>query len=214
MLDVFWQLLEFNPDIDDTDNGEQLQKEKNSIAFIGDELLDAEEERMRQLLTNKFGLYKNLIMGAIDHPDADTRITVEQARRLTQYAHETFFRHLRLYDYVLKNTKLSEVKKVTLPRSDPKCGDPLGKAMMLGALGNDTDDELSQATAAKSEFFTDSVAKDTMDEEHAADQLKKESARGDPEEAEYDEGLKTAHIGDQEKQVIHRVTKQWNSKID
>ena len=77
MLDVFWQLLEFNPDIDDTDSGEQLQKDKNSIAFIGDELLDAEEERMRQLLTNKFGLYKNLIMGAIDHPDDDTRITVE-----------------------------------------------------------------------------------------------------------------------------------------
>ena len=47
VLDVFWQLLEFNPDIDDNDSGEQLQKEKNSIAFIGNDILDAEEERMR-----------------------------------------------------------------------------------------------------------------------------------------------------------------------
>lgn len=47
VLDVFWQLLEFNPDIDDNDSSEQLQKEKNSIAFIGNDILDAEEERMR-----------------------------------------------------------------------------------------------------------------------------------------------------------------------
>lgn len=47
VLDVFWQLLEFNPDMDDNDSGEQLQKEKNSIAFIGNDILDAEEERMR-----------------------------------------------------------------------------------------------------------------------------------------------------------------------
>jgi len=144
------------------------------------------------LLTSKFALYKNLIIGAIDHSDADTRITVEQARRITAYAHETFFRHIRLYDYVLKNTKLSEVKKVTLPRADPKCGDPLSKAMMLGALGNESEDEMSVATALKSEFAMDSVAKDTQSEEIAAIELKKESARGDLDEADYDEALKTA----------------------
>ena len=47
------------------------------------------------------------------------------------YAHETYFRHLRLYDFVLKNTKLSEVKRVQVPIMEPNCGDCLEKAMML-----------------------------------------------------------------------------------
>ena len=45
--------------------------------------------------------------------------------------HETFFRHLRLYDFVLKNTKLSEVKRVSIPVAEPKTGDQLDKAMVL-----------------------------------------------------------------------------------
>ena len=40
VLDVFWQLLEFNPDIDDNDSSEQLQKEKNSI----DEMKSTEQD--------------------------------------------------------------------------------------------------------------------------------------------------------------------------
>ena len=45
--------------------------------------------------------------------------------------HETYFRHLRLYDFVLKNTKLSEVKRVYIPIAEPKSGDELSKAMVL-----------------------------------------------------------------------------------
>jgi len=47
------------------------------------------------------------------------------------YAHETYFRHLRLYDFVLKNTKLSEVKRVFIPIMEPNCGDSLNKALVL-----------------------------------------------------------------------------------
>ena len=47
------------------------------------------------------------------------------------YMHETYFRHLRLYDFVLKNTKLSEVKRVYIPIAEPKFGDDLTKAMVL-----------------------------------------------------------------------------------
>lgn len=211
VLDVFWQLLEFNPDSEDAECGDQLQKERSNIAFIGDDILDAEEERMRQLLAGKFALYKNLILGAIEHPDADTRITVEHARRITAYAHETFFRHLRLYDYVLKNTKLCEVKKVTLPKAEPKCGDPLGKAMLLGVTVQETDDEISQA-CVKSEYANESAQKEGEFDE--AVEIKKDTERCENEEMEFDEGLRTSTIDIAEKQVIHRLTKQWNSKID
>lgn len=163
------------------------------------------------MLTSKFALYKNLILGAIEHPDAHTRITVEHARRITAYAHETFFRHLRLYDYVLKNTKLCEVKKITLPKAEPRCGEPLGKAMLLGVTITETDDEFSQA-GVKSEYANESGQKEASFEE--AVEAKKDTERGESEMMEFDEGLRASNIDMAEKQVIHRVTKKWNSKID
>jgi hypothetical protein len=69
---------------------------------------------MKDLVTGKFKLFRALLLGAIEHQDTEARISVEQARRLTIYAHETYFRHIRLYDYVLKNTKYCEVKHVTI----------------------------------------------------------------------------------------------------
>lgn len=63
---------------------------------------------------------------------------------MAKYVHETYFLHLRLYDFVLKNTKLSEVKRVNIPIAEPKCGENLDKAMILhdgssqpGAGGSD-----------------------------------------------------------------------------
>jgi len=47
------------------------------------------------------------------------------------YIHETFFRHLRLYDFVLKNTKLSEVKRVHIPIMVPSYGAELTKALAM-----------------------------------------------------------------------------------
>ena len=75
------------------------------------------------LLSKKFQLFKGLMTGIVEHELESARISVEQARRLAIYAHETYFRHLRLYDFVLKNTKLGEVKRVTIPIAEPKAGD-------------------------------------------------------------------------------------------
>ena len=33
---------------------------------------------------------------------------------------------------MLKNTKLSEVKRIQIPKAEPQCGDSLSKAMVLG----------------------------------------------------------------------------------
>ena len=95
-----------------------LQKDKRTndqIAYLGDDMIGKEEENHKLLLKHKFTLYSQMIMAAVDHPDFATKISLEQARRVTKYAHETFFRHLRLYDFVLKNTKLCEVKRVIIP---------------------------------------------------------------------------------------------------
>ena len=94
-------------------------------------MVDAEEEAFKDLLKKKFELFKRLVGSMIEHELEAARITVEQARRMAMYTHETYFRHLRLYDFVLKNTKLSEVKRVFIPIAEPKCGDELTKAMVL-----------------------------------------------------------------------------------
>ena len=50
---------------------------------------------------------------------------------MAKYAHATYFRHLRLYDFVLKNTKLSEIKRISIPLSEPNCGRPIDQAIVL-----------------------------------------------------------------------------------
>ena len=94
-------------------------------------MIDQEEEAFKALLNKKFELFKKLINGAVEHEHEQARVSMEQARRIAIYTHETYFRHLRLYDFVLKNTKLSEVKRVFIPIAEPKCGEDLTKAMAL-----------------------------------------------------------------------------------
>ena len=94
-------------------------------------MVDQEEEAFKQLLKKKYALFRRLIESMVMHELECARVTVEQARRIAVYVYETYFRHLRLYDFVLKNTKLSEVKRVLIPVAEPNCGDDLSKAMVL-----------------------------------------------------------------------------------
>ena len=94
-------------------------------------MVDKEEEAFKQLLNIKFELFRKLIHQTIEHEHEPARISMEQARRIALYVHETYFRHLRLYDFVLKNTKLSEVKRVHIAVPEPKSGEDLSKAMVL-----------------------------------------------------------------------------------
>lgn len=96
---------------------------------MGDELFDQEEEAFKILLTNKFDLFRKLIARMVEHELERARITREQARRLAIYVHETYFRHLRLYDFVFKNAKLSEMKRVNISVAVPQCGLGLSHAM-------------------------------------------------------------------------------------
>ena len=94
-------------------------------------MIDQEEEAFKQLLNQKFELFRRLLQGVLEHELETARVTVEQARRVAMYAHETYFRHLRLFDFVLKNTKLSEVKRVFIPVEMPNAGKDLSTALTL-----------------------------------------------------------------------------------
>lgn len=62
---------------------------------------------------------KKLIEGIVEHPCPDARISIEQARRMIAYSQRTYFKHLRLYDFVLKNSKTSEKKYIKMPFVEP-----------------------------------------------------------------------------------------------
>ena len=135
VLQALWNLLEFDPDeksiVQDVDAAANQRSPENNIAYLGDDIIDIEEEAFKVLLNKKFMLFKKLLTWTTEHQLESARITVEQARRVAIYTHETYFRHLRLYDFVLKNTKLSEVKRIYIPVPEPKCGEELTKAMVL-----------------------------------------------------------------------------------
>ena len=65
------------------------------------------------------------------HVDEGSRITPEQARRIIKYTEATFFKHISLYDYMLKNTKLSIQKYISVPKAQPISGQSLNAALVL-----------------------------------------------------------------------------------
>lgn len=61
---------------------------------------------------------------------------------------DSYFKHLRVYDYVLNNKQLCEVKRLTVNLNTPIVAASLSDALLLGseeALGYEDDVELVRA---------------------------------------------------------------------
>ena len=185
------------------------------------------------LLKRKFELFKELISGTVEHELESARLTVEQARRLAIYVHETYFRHLRLYDFMLKNTKLSEVKRVMIPVAEPKAGEGLETAMVLGddsvkvakgSLGS------SNARGQGSGLISlgghggfsgglgssDPLASidGTVNNNVMTNGTDRNNADGESvTDSDMDQVIKTMGMDRKARNVVHRATKDWNNKI-
>lgn len=83
------------------------------------------------MLSHKFQILKKLILETID--GTSLQFSQEEARRIADYAKGSYFKHLRLYDYVLNNKQMSEVKRIQLKRNEPKVALSLDVALLLGA---------------------------------------------------------------------------------
>lgn len=111
-----------SPNVSPTANKEQIK-------FVGDDVQTG-DQAFGALLKHKFDLLKELIVKSTLRTDQSC-LTVVHARKLASYAHQTYFRHLRLYDFVLKNTKSSENKHINIPLVSPNCGRTLEDAIVL-----------------------------------------------------------------------------------
>jgi hypothetical protein len=138
LLDLFWRLLEFDPDEPanknhaERDDPNEIKTETVQFHVDVNKNSDRQEdEQLAKLLRHKVDLLKTLIEAVIDHSDPESRILVEHARRLISYAQSCYFRHLRLYDFVLKNSKTSEKKYIKIPLIEPQLGDSLDQAICI-----------------------------------------------------------------------------------
>ena len=72
-------------------------------------------------------MLKELILSATQQK----HITVVQAQKLATYTHQTYFRHLRLYDFVLKNAQLTSEKRINISTAEPNPGQSISQAIVL-----------------------------------------------------------------------------------
>ena len=159
---------------------------------------------------------KLLLDSLLNHQDVESRLTGEQCKRLIAYAHSTYFKHIRLYDFVIKNTKLSEKKYITLAQQEPNCGTNLNKAMVIE--DNVTrhfyqmDDEPVKADDGISEGAV------TIEElnRHSQEQLLSNgrSSELSQPKTEFTERLAQANLDDKTKHVVQNTVNDWTAKIN
>ena len=76
------------------------------------------------------------------------RLSKEEAKRIIKYAQETYFRHMRLYEFVFNNNSENEMKRINFKQEAARTARPLGKALQISegrpkksTLEMTTDDE-------------------------------------------------------------------------
>ena len=94
------------------DSSARYNTNENNIQFVEDGLTP-EEVRFSKLLQHKFNLFRELLFKALMEPMPGLKFVGEEIKRIMGYAQETYFKHLKLYDYVLNNKQFSEVKRIT-----------------------------------------------------------------------------------------------------
>lgn len=83
-------------------------------------------------------------MEMINEVEPSLKFAVEEIKRIADYAKDSYFKHLRLYDYVLNNKQLCEVKRITMQVNNPIIATNLNDALLLGSeetLGYEDEDE-------------------------------------------------------------------------
>mmetsp|Transcript_63390 Transcript_63390/g.87565 ORF Transcript_63390/g.87565 Transcript_63390/m.87565 type:complete len:113 (+) Transcript_63390:533-871(+) len=72
-----------------------------------------------------------MLTEAIDPKRKELAFNHEEVRRVLYYIQGTYFRHIRLYKFVLDSTTESEVKRVTVNQNEPKLASDLNSALAL-----------------------------------------------------------------------------------
>ena len=59
------------------------------------------------------------------------KFTKEEAKRILKYAQESYFKHLKLYEFVFNNKTASELKRINFPQESAKQAPALSQALQI-----------------------------------------------------------------------------------
>lgn len=145
---------------------------ENGIQYRG-EGIDVDKE-FQICLTNKFSLFKGIIMKHIHLKNPAMKLNKQEAARLIEYARESYFKHLRLYEFVFNNKAPNEVKRINFIEEQARNEMPLSQALQISAGRPQThQSNLESAMAVHSnmelgmelEQYTRGVSMNDVDEE-------------------------------------------------
>ena len=73
----------------------------------------------------KYDLLKTLLMRYVFEKVPVLKLEKEIAKRILVYAQDSFFKHLRLYEFVFNNTTANEMKRINFTVETVKTAKPL-----------------------------------------------------------------------------------------
>ena len=82
----------------------------NNIEYRGDGI-DVERD-FQNTFNSKFALLRALIMKQLKETVPVLKLSKEEGKRLIKYAQDTYFRHMRLYEFVFNNNSENEMKRI------------------------------------------------------------------------------------------------------
>ena len=80
-------------------------------------------------LSRKFMLLKNNLFKHLHEKNPALRFSKEECIRIMGYASESYFKHLRLYEYVFNNKTASEIKRINFNQDEARVAGSLSKAL-------------------------------------------------------------------------------------
>ena len=157
---------------------------------------------------------KTLVENCMDTEIADARLAAEHVRRLIAYAQKTYFRHLRLFDFVLKNSKTSDKKYIKVPLVAPQLGQSLEDAIVL----DDHQDQFQYEGVEEANATPQSSSAKQRETAAVDDQVRGSGLERLDEEAEHLDN-ESSHQEPQidmgeTKAIVDKNASAWASKFD
>lgn len=92
LLQMFWDLIDFDPDQKPAEQNSQPKKSETQEYSDND-------PNFHQIVVKKFQLFSQLLLDLTNQKER-RGLTKEEAKRVALYTQKTYFKHIRLYDFV------------------------------------------------------------------------------------------------------------------
>ena len=159
-----------------------------------------------------------MLLETISEVDPLLRFTSEEVRRLADYTKSSYFKHLRLYDFVLNSkSQINEVKRLTLHVTPPAIAASLSDALLLGqeeALTYEDDVEVVKVeVVGRKEAVKEENRKREEMEARKAQGIKDEEEEDADMKGINDDKLKKAKVDKETKIIINNQMNNFEGNI-